>query len=91
MIRKRTKLEDLEEPAAKDEMVSDKRVCTFPTSFETPMSGLRDQPLPHCEQWDVEDVVSYLEEYGFDQYAPIFKGICEYLCTLLLNCTVINI
>jgi len=67
-----------EEPnVCKDEMASTKRVCMLPTSFETPMSGLRDQLLPHCEQWDVEDVVSYMEEYGFDKYAPIFKGYLQ--------------
>ena len=79
MQRKRRKSDDSEEPStAKEEKASDKRICAFPTCFETPMSGRvsgpRDQPLPHCEQWDVEDVVSYLEKYGFDKYAPIFKG-----------------
>ena len=75
MQRKRRKSDDSEEPStAKEEKASDKRICALPTCFETPMSGPRDQPLPHCEQWDVEDVVSYLEEYGFDKYAPIFKG-----------------
>lgn len=72
MQRKRRKSEEFN--TVNDKMTSIKRVCTLPTSFETPISCPRDQSLPHCEQWNVEDVVSYLEEYGFDKYAPIFKG-----------------
>lgn len=68
--RKRRKSEDIEY----------KRTCISPSSFETPTAGQAQKeqhicnPL-HFEQWDVNDVESFLSSKGFDKYASVFQGI----------------
>lgn len=49
------------------------------STFTTPITGQREQQRQVCdsshwEQWDVDDVASFLSSKGFDKYAPIFQS-----------------
>ena len=72
MERKRRKSEDTE----------DKRVCVTPSIFRSPVSGHNEQKASRFEEWDVNEMASFLSRNGFDEYASIFQGI---QVTLLLQ------
>jgi len=73
---KRKKSDDKADPGntKDDEVPVDKRVRTLSTA------GLLEARLEELnwEQWNVEDVVSFLEKNRFDEYAPNFRGNCHY-------------
>lgn len=59
----------------KSENTEDKRACMSPSMFHTPVSGQKEQQPSHFEQWDANEVASFLSSNGFDRYALTFQGI----------------
>ena len=75
----------------KSEETEDKRACISPSVFpQTSVLGLKEQQqsAPRCvEQWDINDVVSFLSRNGFDDYTYNFQGILNVssMCIVLLS------
>ena len=65
----------------KSEDVECKKSCMSPSMFETPTVGRRGQQSvcdsSAYQQWDVDDVASFLSANGFKKYVSIFRGICS--------------
>ena len=59
----------------KSENTEDKRPCMTPSMFQTPVSGYKEQQASRLEEWDANEVASFLSRNGFDEHASIFQGI----------------
>ena len=65
----------MERKRRKSENTKDKRTCMTPSMFRTPVSGHKEQQASHFEEWDANEVTSFLSRNGFDECASIFQGI----------------
>ena len=64
----------MERKRRKSEITEDKRACMTPSMLQTPVSGHKEQHSSHFEEWDANEVASFLSKNEFDEHALIFQG-----------------